>query len=64
DYLASYGSWVHVIQGAIFVLCILCLRSGIAGALAGLWRRLQGLSAARSPSAGKAAKTAPGAAGE
>lgn len=67
DYLASYGSWVHVIQGAIFVLCILCLRSGIAGALAGLWRRLQGFRASRSSSAGRAANTAPvadGAAGE
>ncbi|WP_348639324.1 branched-chain amino acid ABC transporter permease [Aquamicrobium sp. LC103] len=61
DYLASYGSWVHVIQGAIFVLCILFLRSGIAGALAGLWRKLQRFSAlaARPPNAGKAAKAAP-----
>jgi branched-chain amino acid transport system permease protein len=38
DYLASFGSWVLVIQGAIFVLCVLFLRGGIAGALEELGR--------------------------
>ena len=42
DYLASFGSWVLVIQGTIFVLCVLFLRGGIAGALAGLGRLLGG----------------------
>ena len=38
DYLASFGSWVLVIQGAIFVLCVLFLRGGIAGALSEIGR--------------------------
>lgn len=31
--LATFGSWVVVIQGAIFVLCVLFLRKGVVGTL-------------------------------
>ncbi|MEI7783618.1 MAG: branched-chain amino acid ABC transporter permease [Betaproteobacteria bacterium] len=33
NYLASYGAWVTVIQGAIFVACVLFFRQGVVGAL-------------------------------
>jgi len=33
-YLAQVGQWVTVIQGAIFVLCVLAFRRGIVGELA------------------------------
>jgi branched-chain amino acid transport system permease protein len=32
-YLAQYGSWVTVVQGAIFVFCVLVFRRGIIGEL-------------------------------
>ena len=31
NYLAPFGSWVLIIQGAIFVACILALRKGVVG---------------------------------
>ncbi len=31
NYLAQFGSWVTVTQGAIFVLCVLAFRRGIVG---------------------------------
>ncbi len=34
NYLAEVGSWVTVVQGAIFVLCVLVFRRGIAGEIA------------------------------
>ena len=33
-YLAPFGAWVVVIQGAIFVLCVLVFRRGIIGEVA------------------------------
>jgi branched-chain amino acid transport system permease protein len=33
NYLASFGQWVLVIQGAIFVVCVLAFRRGIIGEL-------------------------------
>jgi branched-chain amino acid transport system permease protein len=33
NYLASFGQWVLVIQGAIFVVCVLMFRRGIVGEL-------------------------------
>jgi branched-chain amino acid transport system permease protein len=33
-YLASFGAWVIVIQGGIFVVCVLVFRRGIVGELA------------------------------
>ena len=34
NYLASFGQWVLVIQGVIFVVCVLVFRRGIIGELA------------------------------
>jgi branched-chain amino acid transport system permease protein len=34
NYLAQYGQWVTVIQGAIFVICVLLFRRGIVGEIA------------------------------
>jgi branched-chain amino acid transport system permease protein len=39
QYLAGYGQWVTVIQGVIFVACVLTFRRGIIGELARLLRR-------------------------
>ncbi len=36
NYLAQYGEWVTVIQGAVFVACVLAFRRGIVGELAAL----------------------------
>jgi branched-chain amino acid transport system permease protein len=38
NYLAPFGQWVLVIQGAIFVVCVLVFRRGIVGELAQLLR--------------------------
>ncbi len=34
NYLAQLGAWVTVVQGVIFVLCVLTFRRGIIGELA------------------------------
>ncbi|MBO4224954.1 branched-chain amino acid ABC transporter permease [Bradyrhizobium neotropicale] len=39
QYLAGYGQWVTVIQGVIFVACVLTFRRGIIGEVARLLRR-------------------------
>ena len=39
QYLAGFGSWVTVIQGTIFVACVLTFRRGIVGEIAHLFRR-------------------------
>ncbi len=39
QYLAPYGAWVTVIQGAIFVTCVLTLRRGVVGELLALVQR-------------------------
>jgi len=39
QYLASFGQWVTVIQGAIFVACVLLFRRGLVGELAHLLKR-------------------------
>jgi len=33
-YLAQTGSWVTIIEGVIFVLCVLTFREGIVGVIA------------------------------
>jgi branched-chain amino acid transport system permease protein len=38
QYLAQVGQWVTVIQGVIFVLCVLLFRRGVIGELANLLR--------------------------
>jgi branched-chain amino acid transport system permease protein len=39
NYLAQLGFWVTIVQGAIFVVCVLTFRRGIVGELARLIRR-------------------------
>ena len=34
QYLAGFGQWVTVIQGAIFVACVLAFRRGLVGEIA------------------------------
>ena len=38
NYLAPFGQWVLVIQGVIFVVCVLVFRRGIIGELAAFLR--------------------------
>jgi branched-chain amino acid transport system permease protein len=39
NYLAQLGAWVTVVQGLIFVLCVLTFRRGVVGELARLIKR-------------------------
>ena len=39
DYLSALGGWVTVIQGAIFVVCVLAFRRGIVGELGRLLKK-------------------------
>jgi branched-chain amino acid transport system permease protein len=39
QYLAQAGAWVTVIQGAIFMICVLAFRRGVIGEIAN-WRKL------------------------
>jgi branched-chain amino acid transport system permease protein len=39
QYLASFGQWVTVIQGVIFVACVLLFRRGIVGEFAHFFKR-------------------------
>ena len=39
SYLAQLGAWVTVVQGTIFVLCVLAFRRGVVGELAHLLRK-------------------------
>ena len=38
NYLAQLGAWVTVVQGAIFVVCVLTFRRGLVGELARILR--------------------------
>ncbi len=38
-YLAQFGAWVTIIQGVVFVLCVLLFREGIVGLVARIARR-------------------------
>jgi branched-chain amino acid transport system permease protein len=40
NYLAEFGAWVTVIQGVIFVLCVLAFRRGVVGEI-GRWLRVR-----------------------
>jgi branched-chain amino acid transport system permease protein len=44
-YLASFGSWVTIIMGVIFVLCVLTFRSGLVGAINDALRRRRAFGA-------------------
>ena len=39
NYLAPFGAWVTVVQGAVFVVCVLLFREGIVGVLGRLLKR-------------------------
>src|SRR6202008_2779070 len=39
QYLAGFGQWVTVIQGVIFVICVLTFRRGVVGEIAHFFRR-------------------------
>jgi branched-chain amino acid transport system permease protein len=39
NYLATLGAWVTIVQGAIFVVCVLTFRRGVIGELGRLLRR-------------------------
>jgi branched-chain amino acid transport system permease protein len=40
QYLGQYlGEWVTVIQGSIFVVCVLLFRRGIVGEIAAFFKR-------------------------
>ena len=39
NYLAQFGNWVTVTQGAIFVVCVLAFRRGVVGEIAA-WLRV------------------------
>jgi branched-chain amino acid transport system permease protein len=34
NYLAQFGAWVTIIQGLIFVICVLAFRRGVIGEIA------------------------------
>jgi branched-chain amino acid transport system permease protein len=53
NYLAQAGAWVNVIQGAIFVFCVMLFRRGVVGALAQLWARCARRAPANVPEAQK-----------
>ena len=37
NYLAPLGTWVLIVQGAIFILCVLLFRDGIMGLVSRAW---------------------------
>jgi branched-chain amino acid transport system permease protein len=39
NYLASYGSWVSVLTGGVFIVCVLAFRRGIVGEIRALVKR-------------------------
>jgi len=39
NYLATLGAWVTIVQGVIFVVCVLIFRRGVIGELGRLLRR-------------------------
>jgi branched-chain amino acid transport system permease protein len=41
NYLAGFGEWVQVIQGAIFVIVVMAFRKGIVGEIQAWWQRRQ-----------------------
>jgi branched-chain amino acid transport system permease protein len=38
NYLAHFGAWVTIVQGVIFVVCVMAFRRGIVGEIS---RRLR-----------------------
>jgi branched-chain amino acid transport system permease protein len=42
NYLSSFGEWVTVITGAIFVICVLAFRRGVVGEIMAWWSQRSG----------------------
>ena len=45
NYLAQLGAWVTIVQGVIFVICVLAFRRGIVGEIGAWWSRRRGAGA-------------------
>jgi len=54
NYLAGFGEWVLVIQGAIFIVTVLLFRRGIVGEIIALANRFKGKREGRAEPAGQA----------
>jgi branched-chain amino acid transport system permease protein len=39
NYLAQLGSWVTVVQGVVFVVCVMLFRKGVVGEIANLIKK-------------------------
>ena len=39
NYLAQLGSWVTVVQGLVFVVCVMLFRKGVIGEIANLLKK-------------------------
>jgi branched-chain amino acid transport system permease protein len=39
NYLAQLGAWVTIVQGVIFVICVLAFRRGIVGEIANIIKK-------------------------
>ena len=39
NYLAQLGSWVTVVQGLVFVVCVMLFRKGVVGEIANLLKK-------------------------
>ena len=48
-YLAQLGAWVTIVQGVIFVICVLAFRRGVVGELARLIRKAAVIRGGPSP---------------
>ncbi|HVR51170.1 MAG TPA: branched-chain amino acid ABC transporter permease [Pseudorhodoferax sp.] len=55
NYLAPLGSWVLIVQGLIFIACVLLFREGLVGLGTQLWNRLSAPRASTAPAAPSAA---------
>jgi branched-chain amino acid transport system permease protein len=50
SYLSELGSWVTIVQGLIFVVCVLAFRRGIVGELEAWLRKRRGTASSGTPS--------------
>ena len=57
NYLAQFGSAISVVQGAIFVVCVLTFRQGFAGAIANVAKRVMKPAARPAPPGAPGAST-------
>ena len=51
NYLAPLGSWVLIVQGVIFIACVLLFREGLVGLGTQLWNRLGATRKPKPPAA-------------